>query len=222
MHIQDHLELEPQVSVPKLSTQINISGLTCKNETTRRHTGTPRNQTSIQASHPISDSLTKTLRILAELEQRTESQTAALQNLKKLSPALSLNRPLLKEIKTHRLEMEAILATLTALWCEKSSVAAHLKQELRSKLQENIDDSRLVEGVLTNASPSGAPITARKVIDVDRPGKVLDRERTVHYTDISDRQTFYQLLARLQLPPAAVSVPSTCPRLSGPLDSALK
>lgn len=166
--------------------------------------------------------MAKTLQTLAELEQRTESQTAALQNLKKLSPALSLNRPLFKEIKTNRSEMEAILATLTALWCEESSLAARLKQELRSKLQENIDDSRLVEGVLTNASPSGAPVTARNVIDVDRPGKVLNRERTVHYTDISVRQTFYQLIARLQLPPAAVFVPNTCRGLFRPLDSALK
>ncbi len=34
---------------------------------------------------------------------------------------------ILDEIKTHQIEMEATLATLTVLWCSDGSVAMHMK-----------------------------------------------------------------------------------------------
>jgi hypothetical protein len=125
--------------------------------------------------------VTDVLQTLARLEQRAESQTSALQDLKRVAPVLSVGKPLLKEIKAHRLEMEATLAALTALWCKDSSVAMRLKQELRSKLQEGIECSRHMGGELTGAGASDALITKRGVIDVDKPGKALNCE-LVHRT----------------------------------------
>jgi hypothetical protein len=119
-------------------------------------------------------------------------------------------------------EIEAMLAALIALWCKGSSVAVRAKEDLKSTLRDNIKDIKLLEDALSNDSTPGATITTRKVIDVDKPSKVLEREHTVHDIDISDRRTLYPLLARLQLPPATVFVPSACPGLSGPFDSTLK
>ena len=132
--------------------------------------------------------MARVLQTLAELEQTTESQTSALQNLKRVAPVLSVGRSLLIEIKAHRLEMETTLATLTALWCKDSSVAKQLKQQLMSKLEENIEGSRCMEGELTNASASGTPITNRKVIGVDKPSKVLDWVRYTLLTLAADKQ----------------------------------
>jgi hypothetical protein len=212
IQVQDHPELEG--SVRDQPSQIDASRPTCKVESRQRHTW--RNPT------PITDSVTKILLSLDELKQRAASQTRALQDLNSRALASSPTGPLLKDINTHHLEMEAILAALTAVWCKDSSVAIQMKQDLKSELRENIQDIEHLKNVLTNANTPGVSDTTRKVITVDKQSKVLDRERTVHYTDVSGRRVLYPLLARLQLLLAAKLVPSACPGLSGPLDSSLK
>jgi hypothetical protein len=169
------------------------------------------------------DSVTKTLQSLVVLEEKVASQAKAMQDLKSRALAPSLNTSLLEEAKLHHTEMEATLATLTALWCKDSSVAISLKQDLKSKLQKNIEDIKHFKHVLTNTGTPGMPVTMCKMIDVDKPGGFsIVNKRVVHSTDLGGRRTLYSLLARLQLPPAAKFVPSACPGLFGPLDSALK
>jgi hypothetical protein len=211
-------KLEPPDSAPNLSTQTDVSGAMCKEERAMR------DQISTQTPTPVPDSVTKLLQSLAGLEQRAASQTKALQSMKTRALALSPTRSLLKEIKTLRLAMEATLAALSALWCEESPVAVGVKQGLKSKLQENIEDIECMETIRTNADipASGTPVTMSKAVDVDRPGGAFDHEYAAQYTDVSGRQTLYPLLAGLQLPLAAKPVPSACPGLSRPLNSALK
>jgi hypothetical protein len=163
-----HLELEPQGSISKPFSQIDTSGIACEVEPRKRQAW---HSPSIHILNPTSDSVTKILQSLVELEQRAASQTRAFQDLKSQALA-SPSKSLLKEIKTCCLEMQASLAALTALWCEDSSVAVRVKQDLRSKLQENIEDIRHLEGVLTNACTPAAPTTTRKVNGADKPGKV--------------------------------------------------
>jgi hypothetical protein len=125
---------------------------------------------------------------------------------------------LLEEIKTHYIGMEKTLAVLIALGCKGSPVATQEKEELKLKLRSNIED---IKHVLTNAnaSTSGLP---RKVISIEKPGKVLDSTDTVHHTDINGRRALYPFLAKFQLVLAAKFVPSACPGQSGQYVPSLK
>jgi hypothetical protein len=117
------------------------------------------------------DSVTKTLQSLVALEEKVASQTKAMQGLKSRALAPSPNTSLLEEAKLHHTGMEATLAALTALWCGDSSVAIGLKQDLKSKLQKNIEDIKRFKHVLANTDTPGMPVTMCKVIDVDKPSE---------------------------------------------------
>lgn len=142
-----------------------------------------------------------------------------MQALRGRAPASPPTRSLLDEIKAHRVEADVTLAALTALWCSSSLVATHLKEDLELQLREGIEDMKRLKHALAGA-PVG-PGTYR-LIETEKPGEDLNRERAAHGTDGKNRRSFYPLLGRLQLPFAAKLIPSARPRQPGPLNSTLK
>ncbi|KAH8978132.1 hypothetical protein EDB86DRAFT_2837041 [Lactarius hatsudake] len=125
--VQGHPESELQGAIPILSTQINVSGGTCKVESREGHTR--HYQTNVS-----------TLQSLVELEQRVAAQTRATKALRSRTAALLPARSLVDEIKTHRMEMETMLANLTVLWCSDGSTAMRMKENLTLQLREGIED----------------------------------------------------------------------------------
>ncbi|KAH9016472.1 hypothetical protein EDB84DRAFT_1443105 [Lactarius hengduanensis] len=136
--VQDHPELELQGTIPRPSPPID--GATCKVEQVESREGHIRHYRTS----------TSTLQSLVELEQRVTTQRRAIQALKNRVPASPPTRSLLDEIKTHRIEMEATLATLTVLWCSDGSVATRVKGDLELQLQEGIEDTKRLKRVLTS------------------------------------------------------------------------
>lgn len=132
----------------------------------------------------------------------------AIQVLKSRILASPPTSSLLDEIKTHRTEMEATLATLTVLWCNDGSVAMRAKENLELQLQEGIEDLKQLKRVLAS-NPAG-PNTC-KPIGIENPGEDLDHERTIHLTDVENRQRPLPLPGRLRLPFTAKFIPSACP-----------
>ena len=157
---------------------IDVPGAICEVETRQRPA--PRNQTGIAL---IPESVTKVLQSLVELQKKAALQSSALYNLKSraLASSSSPSKSLLEEIETHHIGMETTLAVLIALGCKGSSVAMRAKEELQIKLQTNIEDIKCLMDALTNASTSGLPVTAHKVISIDNLGEFFDRKDTVHH-----------------------------------------
>ena len=115
--------------------------------------------------------------------------------------------------------MEAILATLTVLWCNDSSVATRTKEDLELQLRDGLKDMRQLKSALTS-NPAG-PKTCR-LIEIEKPSEDLDHEYTIHHTDINNRRKLHPLSGTLRFPFTAKFIPSACPALSGPLNSALE
>ena len=74
----------------------------------------------------------------------------------------------------HWIEAQTTLAALTVFWCNDGSVAMRMKEDLKSRLLEEIEDMR----VLTNA-PIG-PVTC-KVIEIEKLSENLECEHTAHH-----------------------------------------
>jgi hypothetical protein len=160
---------------PRSSTPIDRSAAAHKVVSHEEHTF--RNQASIS-------SVTKTLGSLVELEQRAATRIDAIQDLKNRISALPPTRSLIDEIKTHRTDMENMLAILTVLWCHHNSAATHAKEDLEQQLQKGIKDLKQLKSVLTS-NPAG-PSTCR-VIDIEKPSEDLDPEYTMHHTNLKNR-----------------------------------
>jgi hypothetical protein len=195
---------------PKSSTPID--GLAATHKVVSREELTLRNQASISSA-------AKTLGSLVELEQRAATRINAIQDLKNRISALPPTRSLIDEINTHRADIEKMLAILTVLWCHHNSVAMHTKEDLELQLQKGIKDLKQLKSMLTS-NPAG-PSTCR-VIEIEKPSEDLDPEYTMHHTDLKNRRRLHSLLRRLRVLFTAKFIPSACPRLSGPLNSALE
>jgi hypothetical protein len=115
---------------------------------------------------------------------------------------------LLDETKRHRIETEAILATLTVLWCNDGSVAMRAKGTLELQLREGIEDTKQLNHVLSNNLTG--PNTC-KLIDIEKTGEDLNHEHAIHLTDVANRQKLHPLPGRLRLPFTARFIPSACP-----------
>ena len=74
----------------------------------------------------------------------------------------------------HWIEVQTTLAALTVFWCNDGSVAMRMKEYLKSRLLEEIEDMR----VLSNA-PTG-PVTC-KLIEIEKPSEHLDYGHTAHH-----------------------------------------
>ncbi|KAI9439151.1 hypothetical protein H4582DRAFT_2075806 [Lactarius indigo] len=154
---QDHPELELQGTIPRSSPPIDEA--TCKvGKEGSRKEHIRHYQTS-----------TSTLQSLVELEQRATIQRRAMQDLKSRVITSLSTKSLLDEIKTHRIEMEATLATLTVLWCSDGSVATRVKEDLELQLQEGIEDMKRLKRVL--ASTPAGPNKCKLVIDIEKLDK---------------------------------------------------
>ena len=128
----------------------------------RRHEHAKHRQTEVsleQSSFLTSALAAEILQSLIGLEQRVTAQTRAIQALKSRALASPPTRPLLDEVRMHWIEAQTTLAALTVFWCNDGSVAMRMKEDLKSRLLEEIEDMR----VLTNA-PIG-PVTC-KVIEI--------------------------------------------------------
>jgi len=198
-----------QNTIPKPSTPIDAA-VTHRVASPEEHTW--RNQ--VRGS-----SAAKTLGSLVELEQRAATRINAIQDLKTRVSALPPTRSSIDKIKTHRIEMERILATLTVLWCYHNPVAMHAKEKLELQLQKGIEDLKQLMRVLTSI-PAG-PKTCR-LIEVEKPSEDLDHEYTMYHADLKNRRRLHSLPGRLRVLFTAKFIPSSCPGLSGPLNSALK
>ena len=207
-NIEDHPELELQRTIPSSSPPIDEP--TCQVEKVESRKGHIRH-------HRTS---TSTLKSLVELEQKVAIQIRAMEALKGRILASPPTVSILDEIKTHRIEMEATLATLTVLWCSDGSVATRMKGDLELQLQEGIEDTKRLKRVLT--STLAGPNQCKLVIDIEKPGENPNHGYTIHHTDVKNRPRLSPLLGRLRLPFTAKFIPSACPGQSAPLNSALK
>jgi hypothetical protein len=207
-NVQDLAELQDTI----FKSTTPIDALAAEHKVVSREGNTGRNQASISAP-------TKTLRSLVELEQRAATQISAIQNLKNPTLTSPPTKSLIDEIKTRRTEMETMLATLIVLWCNHDPVATRTKEDLELQLQKGIKDLKQLKSVLTR-KPAG-PSTC-KVIEIEKPSEDLDHAYIMHSTDVKNRRRLHSLLGRLRVLFAAKFIPSACPGLSGPLNSALK
>jgi hypothetical protein len=201
IHVQEGPEPEPRGTIPE--------------SVESRQRPAPRNQTRIAL---IPESVHETLQSLVKLREKVALHSSNLSDLN--SRALAPSKSLLEEIETHHIEMETTHALLIALGCRGSSVAQRAKDELKIKLRTYMEHIEHLRDVLTNSSTSGFPVVTPKVINIDKPGEVLDPKDTIHHTDTSGRRALYPLLARFQFVLAAKFVPSACPGLSGPFTPA--
>ena len=161
-----------QDTIPKTSTPIGALAVT--HEVVSREKHTLCNQASIA----------KTLGSLVELERRAATGINTIQDLKNRISNLSPTKSLIDEIKTHRTEMEKMLASLTALWCHHNSVTTHAKEDLELQLQKGIKDLKQLKSVLTS-KPAGP--SACRVIKIEKPSEDLNHEHTMHCADIKNR-----------------------------------
>jgi hypothetical protein len=151
----------------------------------------------------ILEPVTEKLQALIKLQQKTALQSSVLHDLKSWAfVSSSSSKSLLEEIKTHHIGMETTLTVLIAFGCRGSSVAVQAKEELKVKLQSNIEDINHLRDVLTNASTSSLPIM-HKVISIDKSGgssiiKIpIVHHADVYYSHFQKRWQLHHFLANL-------------------------
>ena len=110
------------------------------------------------------------------------SQSKALQALMDRAPESPPTRALLDGIRTHKMGLEATLAAVTILWCQDGSVAMRLKENLKTDLQKNIDESNNLL-----ATTTAGPVTVCGIISAQLPSEDLSCKCTT-YTDIIYQQ----------------------------------
>ena len=124
------------------------------------------------------------MRSLVKLEQKAISQTRVVQTLKGRALVSPPTKALLYEIRMHRMGMKAMLVAITILWCNDSSMAMSVKENLKTDLSRAIEE---MNHVLTTTSQPTRAITTPRVISVEKLSEDLDCKHMAHHTDINTR-----------------------------------